>query len=100
MKQLSKRRSVCLGFIGDYDVLHTLVGRHGHIGKGLEGQQDILEAYISHFLCTKLDCARFQPLYWMEMVVLASKETQTYGFEMGCTFLRVFLWGRSLFSRC
>jgi hypothetical protein len=57
MKQLSKRRSVCLGFIGDYDVLHTLVGRHGHIGNGLEGQQDILEAYISHFLCTKLDCA-------------------------------------------
>ena len=52
MRELNKRQSVCLGFIGDYDVLRVFVGGHGHIGKSLEGQQDTMEAYISHFLCT------------------------------------------------
>ena len=77
------RQSVCLGFIGDYDVLRALVGGHGHVGKGLEGQQDTLEAYIFRFLLYEFDCARFQPICWMEMMILGSKETRTYGFDIG-----------------
>jgi len=49
----------------------------------LEGQQDTLEAYIFRFLLYEFDCARFQPMYWMEMMIFGSKETQTYGFDIG-----------------
>jgi hypothetical protein len=52
MRRLGKRPSVCLGFICGYGVLRALVGGHGHIGKGLEGQQDTLAAYVFHFLYT------------------------------------------------
>jgi len=58
------------------------VSGHGHIGKGLEGQQDT-KRHIFSLLLYEFDCARIQAIYWMEMMTLGSKETQTYGFDIG-----------------
>ena len=43
------------------------------IGNGLEGHPEGKRLSLP----CKSDCALFQPIYWMEMVVLGSKEAQT-----------------------